>query len=108
MVTPSQREASGCSHYLCSDHNQMMYLGSASLLLLGISVEATMAELPVVELPVVSSGVLGVASEGSSGVSVSVKSDMHSLAEDTRGRAIASPSPGLDAGSDCSHAGSPE
>ena len=35
---------------------------------------------------------------------VSVESDVHSLAEGTGGGAITSPSPGLDAGADCSHA----
>ena len=61
-----------------------------------------------VELPVVASDVLGVVSEGNSDVDVSVESDVHFLAEGTGGGAIASPSPGLDAGADCSHAGSPE
>ena len=51
---------------------------------------------------------MGVVSEGSSSGSVSVESDVHSLAEGTGGGAITSPSPGLDDGADCSHAGSRE
>ena len=35
-------------------------------------------------------------------MSVSVDSDVHFLAEGTGGGTIASPSPGLDAGADCS------
>ena len=58
------------------------------------------------ELPVVASDILGVVSEGSSDVSVSAESDVHSFAESTGGRAIVSPSPGLDAGADCNYAGS--
>ena len=61
-----------------------------------------------VELPVVASDVLGVVSEGSSYVGISAKFDVHSLAESTEVEAIASPSPGLDAGAYCSHAGLPE